>query len=181
MTGADWAVLAAAAVLVFWMVGAHNRVVALRNAIVTAWAQCDELLQRRAATVLPLLETLRPLMPAEQGTLDAVMTALQGARRAGDAVRPRPARADTVAALGGAETALSSTLARLTALVEQDAQARQADEVAVALRALRDLDGRLGFARQLFNDAAEAYNQAVGQFPTRLLAPLFRFGKAGLL
>ena len=40
---------------------------------------------------------------------------------------------------------------------------------------------RLGFARQLFNDAVRHHNEAVQQFPTRLLAGLFGFGLAGPL
>ena len=41
--------IAAAALLVFWGLGAHNRLVALRNGIIAAWTQVDEPLQRRAA------------------------------------------------------------------------------------------------------------------------------------
>ena len=41
--------IATAALLVFWGLGAHNRLVALRNGIIAAWAQVDEPLQRRAA------------------------------------------------------------------------------------------------------------------------------------
>ena len=46
---------------------------------------------------------------------------------------------------------------------------------------LEELEPRLGFARQLFNDAAQAYNDAARQFPTRLLTHLFGFGTAGRL
>ena len=40
---------------------------------------------------------------------------------------------------------------------------------------------RLGFARQLFNETAQPYNEAIAAFPTRLLVGLFRFGAAGRL
>jgi len=33
----------------------------------------------------------------------------------------------------------------------------------------------------VFNEAALAYDQAVQQFPTRLLGSVFRFGRAGRL
>jgi LemA protein len=51
--------------------------------------------------------------------------------------------------------------------------------VAANTRSWREADARLAFARQLFNEAAEAYNAAIALFPTRLLVPMFRFGKAG--
>jgi LemA protein len=47
------------------------------------------------------------------------------------------------------------------------------------MRSWRDADTRLAFARQVFNEAAEAYNAAISLFPTRLLVPMFRFGRAG--
>ena len=40
--------LALAVLIASWMVGAYNRLVALRNGIVTAWRGLDEALQRRA-------------------------------------------------------------------------------------------------------------------------------------
>ncbi|MBN8494010.1 MAG: LemA family protein, partial [Burkholderiales bacterium] len=49
------------------------------------------------------------------------------------------------------------------------------------LGVLQESAQRIGFARQLFNDAVHAYNEAVRQFPTRLLTRLFGFGAAGTL
>ena len=64
-----------AALALFWMLGAHNRLVALRNAIMAAWAQVDEPLQRRSAAVGALAAGLREPLRDEQGALEAVMTA----------------------------------------------------------------------------------------------------------
>jgi LemA protein len=44
-------VLAGAAVLVFWRVGGYNRLVALRTGLGAAYAQVDELLQRRGPSL----------------------------------------------------------------------------------------------------------------------------------
>ena len=49
------------------------------------------------------------------------------------------------------------------------------------LAALHEATQRIGFARQLFNDAVRSYNEAAHQFPTRLLIALFGFGSAGPL
>jgi LemA protein len=47
--------------------------------------------------------------------------------------------------------------------------------------AWREANRRLGFARQLFNEAAASYNEAIAAFPTRLLVRMFRFEAAGRL
>lgn len=181
MTSTPWWLLGIAAVLLFWMVGAHNRVVALRNAIVTAWASCDDLLRQRAEALQPALAALRPLMVSEGAAIDAVAQALAQVTQMAEALRPRPARARAVADLAAAETSLAGALARLLALVEHEAAARAVPEVAQALVALKDLAPRLAFARQAFNEAGRHYNDAVAQFPTRLLQPVFRFEAAGSL
>jgi LemA protein len=86
-----------------------------------------------------------------------------------------------VAALARADAALEPVLARLIALIEHQADWREHDALVAALQALRDQAPRWQFGRQVFNEAGAAYNAAVLQFPTRLLAGVFRFGRAGQL
>jgi LemA protein len=173
--------LAAAALLVFWMLGAHNRLVALRNGILAAWAQVDEPLQRRAAALAALVAALRLHLADEEGALDAVLTAQQQLQPAADALRARPAAAPRAAALVSAEAALAPALSRLLALLEQRSDLAGTDDLEAHVVALRDAAQRLNFARQLFNDAVRSYNAAAQQFPTRLLSRLFGFGAAGTL
>lgn len=176
-----WLWLAGAAVLAFWLLGAHNRLVTLRNAIGGAWAQFDAPLQRRSGAIEPLVAALRALLPEERGTLEAVATAQSQVRAAADALRQRPALGRRAVALAQAEAALSAALARLQALVENHPQLHAHADVSPHVAVLGEAAPRLAFARQLFNDAAQAYNAAVAQFPTSVVARLFGFGAAGAL
>jgi LemA protein len=181
VTGTQIAALVAAALLFFWMVGAYNRLVRLRNALAAAWGQFDAQLQRRAAALPGLLEALRSAMVAEGSTMDGVAAAQRQVQSAADAMRGVPVRPDSAAALVVALGQLDSTLTRLLSLLDQHPDLRALDAVAAPLRELHDVDLRLAFARQLFNVASEDYNAAVDQFPTRLLVGFFRFGPAGRL
>jgi len=173
--------IALAAILGFWMVGAYNRLVRLRNAIGVGWAQFDAQLQRRAAALPGLLAQLEVAMEAERPALEAVRMAEGQVRQAAEALRPTPMRAEGAAALMVGLAQLDSALARLRALLDQHPELRAVDAVATALGELNDVDLRLAFARQLFNVACEAYNQAIDQLPTRLLVGFFRFSPAGRL
>jgi len=173
--------IAAAALLLSWALGAHNRLVALRNAIIAAWAQVDEPLKRRAAALAALVAGLRQHLPDESGALDAALAAQSQLQAAADALSARPAMAPRASALSAAEAALSAALSRLLALLEQRSGLASADDLAPHVAALRDAAQRLAFARQLFNDAVHQYNEAAQQFPTRLVAGLFGFGAAGPL
>lgn len=181
MSAAALAALAAAAVLAFWMVGAYNRLVALRNAVAGAWQQVDEVLQRRAQTVPPLVAALRDALVGEGAALDALLSAQAQVAAAADMLRPRPTRADAAGALARAEALLAAASARVLALLDLQAALQTCAAVAPHAQALRDAEPRLAFARQLFNDAAQAYNSAASQWPTRWLTRLYGFGTAGRL
>jgi LemA protein len=181
MSPGQWISLAAAAVLMFWMVGAYNRLVALRSTIGSAFGQVDELLQRRQDAVARLVAAARETMPTEQGALDAWLAAAAQVRGAADALRSRPVMAPLAVAMVAAESAIAAAGSRGRALLDQHPEALALPEVADGLAVLREVEPRLVFARQLFNDAAADYNQAARQFPTQLLTRLYGFGTAGRL
>jgi LemA protein len=175
-----WALLVGA-LLVFWAIGAHNRLVGLRNAISAAWAQLDEPLARRRDTLPLLLAALREPLPAARDVVDAVAAALAQNQAAGDMLRARPAQHSAAASFSAAEGVLALALARLLAVLEPEPALRQREDIAAALRTLHEADLRHAFARQRYNDAVAAYNAALRQRPTRWLAGLFSFAPAGAI
>lgn len=181
MSDAQIAWLVVAAVLAFWMVGAYNRLVELRNQIGNAWQLVDEVLKKRGEAATALVTALRGPLAAEQGALDALLTAQAQVRAAADALGARPVMHSLAGALVQAEGAMSSASSRVLALLEQQPGLRGDAAIAPHAATLRDSGARLAFARQLFNDAAQAYNAAARQFPTRLLTRLYGFGTAGRL
>jgi LemA protein len=178
MTATEIAPALVAAVLVLWMLGAYNRLVRLRNAIHTAWSQIDEQLRRRREALPALVAALREPLADEHRTLDAVQEALGHQQAAAEAVRAKPLAGDRTTSFTRADGVLASAIARLLALLDQRAGLRERQDVAAALRELHDVDLRVAFARHAFNDAVDAYNAALAQFPTRLLRPLFGFSTA---
>ncbi len=181
VSAAQWAVLGAAAVIVFWMVGAYNRLVALRNDIGAAWQQIDAALKHRAAVLPPLLTVLREPLVGEEGALDALQAALVQAARAAAALAARPVATQAAADWVQAEAALLARASRVRALLDQQPAWRDSAAVAALLSAWRDADVELAFARRVFDTAASAYNQAATQLPTRWLLRLYGFGPAGLV
>lgn len=169
------------AVLMFWAVGAYNRLVGLRNTIGGAWAQIEVQLRRREDLLPSIVAALRAPFAGDSNVLDAVLAASDQASAAASAVHPRPGEAGAVASLALAEQVLAGSVARLHALLDRYPAQAGDGQLAAGLRELAAIEQRLDFARQLFDAAAHGYNLAVHQFPTRLLAPLFRFGPAGRL
>lgn len=181
MNGTQWVLLLALVICGFWMLGAHNRVVGLRAAIAEAWAQLDALLEQRAAVLVALAQQLWDLWPNGRGAVESLRSAQQQLQVAAQALRARPARATAAASLATAEGALEATVARVLNQVESDPGLHAHEAVATQMLALFEFGPRLLDARQRFNKAAAVYNEAIDQFPTSLLAPVFRFEAAGPL
>ena len=165
----------------FWSLGAYNRLLGLRHAVTAAWVKVDEALRQRADAVAPLLAALRVPLAAEQGALDALQAQLSESARAAALMSARPLIEGRAAAWVAVEVAVAAAASRVFALVETNPTLHEQASVAAGTAAWREAEARLRFSRQFFNEVGDGYNAAIGQFPTRLLLPLFRFGRAGRL
>lgn len=174
----DWAPWALGAVLLFWGIGAYNRVMLLRNEIGKAYAQFDDALTRRAAHADVLLEQLRERMPSEQASMDALAGAQAEVRAALQAVRGKPYAADPVAALAITAAVHGAALTRLVSLVEIHPELIVDPTLSGAVDEIKMTERQRAFSRQVFNQAVKDYNTAVRQFPTRVLVSFFGFSEA---
>ncbi len=172
MNTTAWTVFAVSALLLFWAVGARRRLTGLRQEVLAGWARIAEALSPRDAVVEPLVARLRGPLVAEQGALDAFLAAAAQARQGAAAVGARPLDATLVRQWVVAEAALAATAARLTALVAQQPLLSEQPEVTTLIATWQEAGGKLAYARQRFNEAAETYNGAIALFPTSLLARL---------
>ncbi len=175
------AVLVVAAVLLFWVIGAYNRLVVMRNGIADAWGKMQDALAQRGAAVVPLVAALREPMAAEQGALDTWLAAHADATKTASAMAAKPMVEANAQAWVAAETALAAAASRVLALLDQHGEFSHTDPVAALATTWREGQARLPFARQLFNDAAMAYNDAIALFPTQLVARGFGLSRAGLI
>jgi LemA protein len=181
MTPTQLISIAVIAVLIFWSVGAYNRLVRLKNIIANAFGQIDVQLKRRYDLIPNLVEAAKKYLSHERETLEAVINARNQAKSASDAVRSRPANALAVTTLAVAEQALSSSLGQLFALNEAYPDLKADETIRELSEELTSTENKVAFARQAFNDAVLDYNDAQGQFPAALIAKLFSFTPSAML
>jgi LemA protein len=182
MDTAQIAWLVGAIVLGLWIFGAYNRLVALRGAIVAAWQQVEEAIQRRERLVAPLALRLRDTLADSHGVLDAVVASLAQCQADVATVNRRPlAHADAIASLAAHEVALGEALADMHRAIERRPALRDDAPLAAARAEIDAAVTRVTATRQWFNDAAAAYDSAIAQLPTRALMPLFGFRRIGRL
>ena len=63
------------ALLVFWLIGAYNKLISLKNQVANAWKQIDVQLKRRHDLIPNLVNTVKGAMQFERETLEAVVAA----------------------------------------------------------------------------------------------------------
>jgi LemA protein len=155
--------------LVLWMIGAYNGLIALKNKVANAWKQIDVQLKRRHDLIPNLVNTVKGAMDFERNTLEAVIAA-----------RNKAVNATGVAATAKAEGELTQALGRLFALTEAYPDLKATGNVAQLQEELTSTENKIGFARQLYNDVATEYNTRQATFPTMLVAGLAKAAPAEL-
>lgn len=181
MTTSTIVLMAILAVIVFWAVGAYNRLIRLKNIIANAFGQIDVQLKRRYDLIPNLVEAAKKYLSHERETLEAVIAARNQAKSASDTVRSKPTDAQAVMTLAVAEQTLSSSLGHLFALNEAYPDLKADKTIQDLSEELTSTENKVGFARQAFNDAVLDYNNAQGQFPAVLVAKMFSFAPSAML
>jgi LemA protein len=174
-------VLGGVALLVgFWLIGAYNGLVTLRNRFKNAFAQIDVQLKRRYDLIPNLVETAKGYLKHERETLEAVIAARNTAFAASKAAAANPADAAAMKGLLAAESGLGGALSRLMVVSEAYPDLKANQNMMQLTEELTSTENKISFARQAYNDAVTAYNTTRERFPTVFIAGMFNFSEAAL-
>lgn len=173
--------LALALLVLFWGVGAYNRLVSLRNQFKNAFAQIDVQLKRRYDLIPNLVETAKGYMKHERETLEAVIAARNQAVSANAKAASDPSDPNAMQKMALAEGMLTSSLGKLFALSEAYPELKANQNMMQLTEELTSTENRIAFARQAYNDGVMQYNTSREQFPGSIIAGMFAFQSAELL
>jgi len=142
----------------------RNEMVRKREAINSAWAQVDVVLQRRADLIPNLVETVKGVAGQEQkvfGDIAAARSALLNAKTPSDKI--------------AANGQLDGALGRLLVIVENYPQLRSNENFMRLQDELAGTENRIAIERKRYNDAIQDYNTYIGLFPNNIVASLSGF------
>lgn len=144
----------------------YNVLVVLRNKVRNQFSQIDVQLKKRADLIPNLVETVKGYAKHEKGTLEDVVKA-----------RNTYLAANTVEEKDKANKEMTSALNKLFALAESYPDLK-ANENFLDLQAqLKDVEEKISYARQFYNDSVLSYNNKVEMVPSNIVAGLFHFEK----
>lgn len=167
-------VLAVVAVCVFALyrafAGTYNTMVAMDEAVSSSWAQVQNQYQRRMDMIPNLVATVKGAAAHEE----AVFTEVAEARsRAGGVVNVDANVLEDEAAFKRfqqTQDALGASLQRLLMVTESYPELQTNQNFLALQDQLEGTENRIATERKRFNDAAQAYNVYIRQFPRTLIA-----------
>ncbi|MDQ3729562.1 MAG: LemA family protein, partial [Actinomycetota bacterium] len=154
--------------IVAWLAVTYNRLVALRLACESSWAQIDVALRLRHDLVPRLAEAVAGYAGHERRTFEAVADARSRAVAANGA--PPAAR-------GPAEAALGAGIGSAVLLAEAYPDLLATESFTRLQSELSDVEEEISITRRVYNDTVETYNTKIHVFPPVIVAKAFRFAR----
>lgn len=170
-------IVAVVLVLFFWIKGMYNSMVRMDEGVSSAWAQVENVYQRRADLVPNLVATVKGYAEHESSTLEAVVNARAKATQM--TVDPSSLSEAEIAQFTAAQDELGAAIGRLLVSVERYPDLKANQNFLELQAQLEGTENRITVERQKFNEAARSYNVTIRRFPNNIFAGMFGFEKKG--
>lgn len=160
-----------------WVKNTYNSLVSSSEEVSAAWAQVENVYQRRADLIPNLVATVKGYAEHESETLAAVVEARSKATSV--TISPEELNEESIAAFQAAQNNLSGALGRLIAIAENYPELKASQNFSELQAQLEGTENRISVERQKFNDTALAYNKQVKMFPSNIVASIFGLKQKG--
>ena len=162
-----WITLAAAGLIVVFIIGIYNKLVRLKNMVEEAWSGIDVQLKKRYSLIPNLVNTIKGYATHEKDVFENVA-----------AMRSAGINAKTVAEHNQAENAITQALGRLFAVAENYPELKTNTNFLDLQNQLSAIEHDIQLARRYYNGTARDKNITVESFPSNIVASLFGFEKS---
>jgi LemA protein len=159
---------------VMWGVGIYNSLVGLDEEVKQAWAQVENVYQRRADLIPNLVSTVEGAADFERETLTEVIEA----RAKATSIQVTPQMLESPQAFAQfeqAQNSLTSALSRLMVVIERYPELKANQNFLQLQDELAGTENRIAVERRKFNQAAQGYNTRVRRLPDRIIAGIGGF------
>jgi len=155
----------------------YNNMVSKQENVSKAWAQVENVYQRRMDLIPNLVNTVKGAANFEQETLEKVIAARASATQI--KVDPNKLTPESIQKFQASQGELSQALGRLMVVMEQYPQLKATQNFSELQTQLEGTENRISVERQSFNTVVQDYNSYIRKFPQVLYAGIFGFDKKG--
>ena len=158
-----------------WVKNSYNGLVQDQESVETAWAQVENVYQRRADLIPNLVETVKGYAKHEQETLEGVIEARANATKV--PIDPTNMTPEDLQKYQAAQGDVTNALSRLIAVSENYPDLKANQNFLELQNQLEGTENRIAVERNKFNEVARGYNTKRRTFPTNIIASIFNFGE----
>jgi LemA protein len=162
-------------VLIVFLTSIHsyNKMVQYDENVTNAWAQVENVYQRRADLIPNLVNTVKGYADFEKSTLTAVIEARAKATSVN--ISADKLNDQTMAQFQQAQDGLGSALSRLMVVVEKYPDLKANQNFLELQAQLEGTENRIANERMKFNETTRIYNVYTRKFPARFFANIYGF------
>ena len=160
-----------------WVKNTYNSLVSSSEEVSAAWAQVENVYQRRADLIPNLVATVKGYAEHESETLAAVVEARSKATSV--TISPEELNEESIAAFQAAQNNLSGAPGRLIAIAENYPELQASQNFSELQAQLEGTENRISVERQKFTATAPPYNKQVKMFPSNIVASIFGLEQKG--
>lgn len=164
----------AGATLVFSGCG-YNRMVSLDEGVSAAWAQVENVYQRRMDLIPNLVETVKGYAAQEQDTFTALAEARSRAGGVLEVDENLLNSPEAFARFQQAQDGLGAALQRLLVVTENYPDLKSNQNFLALQDQLEGTENRIAVERRRFNEAVRTYNTVIRRFPQMIFARMAGF------
>ena len=170
-----WIIILVVVVLLgLWVTGKYNSLVQGNESVKTAWAQVQNVYQRRLDLIPNLVNTVKGAAAQESGVLIWVTNARANATKMTVDIKD----AQSLAQFQKTQGEVSSALSRLLMVTENYPQLQSIQAFRDLQAQLEGTENRIAVERKNYNDTVNVYNVLLRQFPMNMIAGMFNFALA---
>ncbi|MGI6103389.1 MAG: LemA family protein [Patescibacteria group bacterium] len=159
-----WVIVGIVVLVGFWVIGAFNSLVALRNRVEEAWSDIDVQLKRRYDLIPNLVETVKGYAKQEKQVFTEVTKARTVAMGAG-----------TLEDKAAKEDMLTNALKSVFAVAENYPDLKSSANFLQLQEELSDTEDKIQAARRFYNANVRDFNTKLQVFPTNLIGAQLGF------
>ncbi len=152
--------------LAIFVISTYNGLVVSRNKVRDQFSQIDIQLKKRFDLIPNLVETVKGYARHESETFEKVIQARNGYMSA---------KSDEEKIEASRE--LSQGITKIFALAESYPDLKANSNFAELQKELKEVEDKISYARQFYNDSVLNYNNKIEIFPSNLIASIFGFKK----
>lgn len=153
-------------IIALYVISTYNNLVSAKNKVEDQFSQIDVQLKRRFDLIPNLVETVKGYTKHESETLEKVIQA-----------RNNYASAKNDAEKLEASKELAKGITNIFALAENYPELKANTNFVDLQNQLKEVEEKISYARQFYNDSVLMYNNKIEMFPSNLVASIFKFKK----